>query len=124
MSLREKVEKRFAEIIDAHEMKFVGSHAGERDGKTGQACESLEFGSSHISLRIERSDGEINAQLWCASWGCWPYVRELSEFGHRNAELEDLLARVPDRPLSDEEMLERLVPHITSALQRFENMEI
>jgi hypothetical protein len=123
MSLKEAVEKHFADVFDGHEMKFVGSRSGGRDGKTGQVCESLEFSSALCRVRIERSDGEINAQLWHGSWERWRYVRELSEPGLRNASIEDLLARVPDRPLSDEEMLERLAPHIAAALQLVENME-
>ncbi len=123
MNLKEIVEKHFAAVFNAHKLNFAGSQLGGRDGKTGEACDSLEFSSALFRLRIERSDGEINARLWHTSWERWRYVREFSVPGPRDESIEDLLVRVPDRPLSDEEMLERLAPHVAAALEHVENLE-
>lgn len=89
MSLKEMVEKHFAAVFNAHALSFAESQLGGRDGKTGEVCESLEFSSALFRLRIERSDGEINARPWHASWERWRYVREFSEPGLRNKSIED-----------------------------------
>lgn len=123
MSLKEMVEKHLAEVFDAHGLRFVRTELGGLDGKTGQVYESIEFSSALMRLRIERSDGEINAQIRHATWECWRYVREFSAVGLRDAPLEQLLARVPDRRRTDDEMLADLAHHVTVALQGVEKLK-
>lgn len=116
MSLKEVVEEYLAEVFGAHRMGFIGSQFGGLDSKSGQVHERVEFGSAHIRLRIERRDGEINAQIRRTEWVHWRYVREISEHSLRNESLKELLTRVPDRPRTDDEMLAGLLSPITIAL--------
>lgn len=123
MKLKEMVERNFSEVFDEYGFRFVGNQSDRRAGKMGEGCETVEFSSSAFRLRIERSDGEVNALLLHVTWDRWRYVRELSDPNLRDAPVEEVLARVPDHWLSDEEMLAGLVPPVTVALKYSESIQ-
>lgn len=118
MSLQSLIQSHWSIIFEKYGFVKASSKVLARDPKTGHSHEVVEFESPIGRLLVERIDGEINAQV--RNGGEWKHVRNFDE-ERSGMSIEDLLQDVPNRPLSDAEMVDGLKKHLLIALRVLAN---
>lgn len=113
MTLEELTKEYIGDKLAGYDLSIYSYEEVGIDPKTGLLNEIVETKSLHISLRIVRYDGEINALIYDAACQDWKYVRS---FVKEDKSIEQLLQSVPEQPLTDKESCERLWPHISKAI--------
>ena len=118
MNLQSRIHLHWSSILEEYGFVAKSHNALDRDPKSGQEIEAVEFNSPVVRLLVERRDGEINAKV--RNRGPWLYVRSF-DAARSTISIDALLHSVPNLPLSDGEMLHDLEQYLRVALQVLTN---
>jgi len=118
LNLQSLVHLHWSSVLEEYGFVAEPHYVLDRDPKSGQEIEAVEFNSPVVRLLVERRDGEINAKI--RNRGPWQYVRSF-DAARSTVSIEALLHSIPNLPLSDSEMLHDLEQYLRVALQVLTN---